>query len=163
MHCVDCVPNAHHDMTTGECVCDACYEGPGCTTLKTECCHCACGVADCFAPGTAGCNTCAANAYRNNYGECQCHEDYVGECCDNYRGECACHCESCFGPNENQCMSCSGHGVFDSITNSCTCAVGYTGCQCDQYAGVCHKLCIGCFGPTEFDCIECAPNSAMSA
>lgn len=172
MHCVECAEHAHHDLTSGECVCDECWSGVGCSVLDHNCCSCTCGKywddsgndafwhRECYATGNEGCDYCTANAYRNSYGECQCHEDWVTDCCDHYRGECSCHCEACSGPNHDQCLSCAGHGTL--LNGVCTCDNGWTGCRCDQYAGVCHKLCIGCFGPTEWDCIECAPNSAMS-
>ncbi|PFH31604.1 EGF family domain-containing protein [Besnoitia besnoiti] len=96
------------DKTTGQCICDAGFEGPLCDKVDV------CANNKCSGHGTCNSDT----------GACECEEGYSGDKCDRK--------DPCFENN------CSGHGTCNSSDGKCVCDACYTGSSCvDRIEGCC--------------------------
>lgn len=134
-NCDQCVPNAQR--VNGVCTCKQGWNSEdACCDVYTGDCHCACGNDGCTGPDANQCNSCAANAYWNDYGECTCDRCWGQEfndtgCCTNYSCGCNCKCAPgyCSGPNDTQCEFCAANAHHDD-SGKCVCNSGYGGPCC---------------------------------
>ena len=156
-HCYECVTNAHRNWE-GQCECDDGWTGPDCSDYDGEC-DCKCDYS-CHGPTAHDCNSCVANAVRDNdadYGldqECVCDQWWTGDDCSIYRGPCASTCHGCSGPNADECEDCVANAYYEA-DGTCRCRDEWMGSDCTQKRADCHETCEICLTPNLNECIVC--------
>ena len=110
----------------------------------------------CKGPTASDCNRCVQHAGRDQTGECVCHEYYIGDTCEEYRGPCEALCEVCGFldyTNDAYCLQCIHNAIL--VNGRCECNTDFNGDYCEYYQGVCADKCDYCIGPEAKDCNTC--------
>lgn len=148
--CVTCPASSY--ALDGQCL-PMCPSGYYADKKRKECMKCGTGCLTCT---SAFCLTCDVNWERNKKGKCL---PSGGEVCNasefNLEGRCSsCHntCDSCFGAEEDQCLTCSSPKLLED--NKCVyeCSNGYY-----VEAGRCARCIHGCANcVSRLNCTSCA-------
>ena len=123
--------------------------------------------ATCAGPRPEDCTNCHNHAYRNEFGFCQCSQDWADSDCATYVGQCDNRCFSCTGPTNSECDGCAGTAQATGAT-TCECLDKFTGSNCLLWKGDCDPICKGCYareptlglsGLSTSDCFKCVFNA----
>ncbi|KAL4493949.1 hypothetical protein ABPG72_021966 [Tetrahymena utriculariae] len=187
-NCLSCSGSNFFDSAANSCVV-SCPKGTYKNQSKNICSPCDDNCTTCNGPNTNQCLTCALpKYYQPSTGQCvqQCnlnqYQDDLSVSCLNCHQSCA----SCFGGDQNNCLSCqgslylatsgnicltscissdktnclscSGSNFFDSATNSCvvSCPKGTYKNQSKNICSPCDDNCTTCNGPNTNQCLTCA-------
>ena len=117
--CISCVPNSTRDEF-GKCVCDPYWIGEDCSIAVSfsGTCHPIC--VGCNGPSSSNCIACRPNAMMDAFGNCVCHENWVGEDCRIYLGICVDICDGCVGSTNSHCVRCRGNADWNDF-GACVC------------------------------------------
>ena len=176
--CVRCHPSCKTCYASAYDECESCSVG----FLYDNRCLSSCPPGTFYEPGSVYdqcrrcpwmCKSCTGDSYSNCT---ECDDDYFvydGYCTDScptgtYRDytkktnpcqKCYPSCETCYGPDETNCMSCED----DQTLTRGTC---YPSCYYGQYRAFngsgdstceyCHAACRACYGPSDDECFTCS-------
>ncbi|EAR95046.2 TNFR/NGFR cysteine-rich region family protein (macronuclear) [Tetrahymena thermophila SB210] len=130
-------------------------------TNNNQCLPCNSSCKTCSGPNSTDCLSCSSPNYLQPL-----QNSCVSSCNSNQFADntllkcinCDITCTKCSGPNNNQCLKCSGSYYFDSTATKCvkTCPDGTYPNSSNNICSSCNSNCTTCSGPASNSCLSCS-------
>ncbi|EAS02591.2 zinc finger lsd1 subclass family protein (macronuclear) [Tetrahymena thermophila SB210] len=159
-NCLSCELPRYYQVSQRQCV-TQCNSNQYKNDQSFKCLDCDSSCATCSGGSSTDCTSCQGNLFLDKLSKkcvANCPFGYFQNKQNNECNLCNDICESCFGPNTDNCKSCVTPYFFQSSTNKCVteCAVGEYKSKPTKSCLKCHSTCKSCLLGSDSDCLSCA-------
>ncbi|KAL4490436.1 hypothetical protein ABPG72_002646 [Tetrahymena utriculariae] len=158
-NCLSCELPRYYQVAQRQCV-TQCNSNQYKNQQSFQCLNCDTSCASCSGGSSTDCTSCTGSLFLDKLSKrcvANCPFGYFQNKSNNECNLCDSICESCFGPNTNNCKSCATPYFFQSSTNKCVtdCAVGEYKNKPTKSCLKCYSTCGSCLLGSDSDCLSC--------
>ncbi|KAM3127352.1 hypothetical protein pb186bvf_020552 [Paramecium bursaria] len=157
--CTLCDTSNGNELSQSTCVCSE-----GFVMQNSICFQCSYQCKTCSGPRQNQCLTCDQTRTLSN-NQCICNSNYIDvisiKSCALITSTCHYSCQTCFGSQYYQCITCSTNifRAYEQTSNNCNCISGYQdvgSAQCQSNSISCDERCIQCYQTGNSLCLGCS-------